>query len=58
MTTTVTVQAHCDPATTKVKIQTSDQGNPQPDIFIEDGESHQAVVYDDRTLTVSEVPKD
>jgi len=56
MTTTVTVEAHCDPATTKVKIQTNDKTNSQPDVFIEDGDSYQAVVYDDRALTISEVP--
>jgi len=59
MTTTVTVEAHCDPSTTKVKIQTNDtEGNPQRDVFINDGEDYQAVVYDGRTLTISEIPKE
>lgn len=57
MTTTVTVQAHCDPTTTRVKIETTDELNPQPDIFIEHSEEYQAVVYDGRELIVSEVPK-
>ena len=55
MTTTVTVKAHCDPKTTKVKIQTVDNSNPQPDVFIEDGEEREVVVYDERSVTVSEV---
>ena len=57
MTTTVTINAHCDNKTTKVKIKTDDKNNPQPDVFIEDNEEYQVVVYDDRTITVSEVSK-
>jgi len=57
MTTTVIVHAHCTDDI-KVKIQTNDPSNPQPDVFIDDGETHQAVVFDERTLTVSEVPKE
>jgi hypothetical protein len=57
MTTTVKVFAHCDPKTTQVKIATDDPNNPQTAVYIEDGETHEAVVYDDRALTISEVPK-
>jgi hypothetical protein len=57
MTTTVTVKAHCDSKTTKVQIKTNDTTNPQPDIFIEDGEEIDVVVFDERTVTVNEVPK-
>lgn len=57
MTTTVTVKAHCDSKTTKVQIKTNDTTNPQPDIFIEDGEEIDVVVFDERSVTVNEVPK-
>jgi hypothetical protein len=58
MTTTVTVKAHCDSKTTKVKVQTIDTANQQPDVFIEDGEVVDVVVYDERSVTISEVPKE
>ena len=57
MTTTVTVNAHCDSETTKVKIKTNDEHNPQPDVFIEDGGEHQSVVFDERSIVISEVQK-
>ena len=57
MTTTVIVKAHCDQKTTKVKVETLDGSNPQPDIFIEDGDVYEAVVFDGRELKVSEVEK-
>lgn len=58
MTTTVTINAHCDPKKTIVKITTNDKHNPQHDVFIDDGETHQAVVFDKRTITISEIPKE
>ncbi len=57
MTTTVVVKAHCDKETTVVKISTNDTNNPQPDVFVEDGQEHELVVFDGRSVTVSEVSK-
>lgn len=57
MTTTVTVKAHCDPSTTKVRIETIDLNNPQPVEFIEDGEEKDVVVFDDRQIIIGEVAK-
>lgn len=54
MTTTVTVNAHCDPLKTRVKVITNDENNPQPEVILDDGESHETVVHDEKSITVSE----
>lgn len=59
MTTSVIVHAHCDPEAKEVKI-TLHRPNPEDDtdIIIQDGESHQDVVYDDIQITVGEQLKE
>jgi hypothetical protein len=57
MTTTVTVSAHCDSETTKVEVQILDGDNDGQNIYMEDGESTDFVVYDARQIIVAEVPK-
>ena len=56
MTTTITIDAHCDPKTTEVLIQIADPFCNQK-VVIQDGHSHQCVVYDTRQVTVQEVKK-
>lgn len=57
MTTTVIVEAHCDPRTTEVSVLRSDgQGNDKTDI-VQDGQRWTGHVYDNWQITVSEVPK-
>jgi len=52
MTSSVKVTAHC--AKTKhVKVEVTGQ----PDVFIEDGESRDFVVFDEREINVKEVLK-
>ena len=57
MTTTVTVNAHCDPKTTKVEVQTLDGDNDGQNVYLEDGESADFHAYDNRQIVVGEVPK-
>ncbi len=60
MTTTVTVNAHCDPKTTKVRIISGEKNAPTRDDdginFLLDGESHECVVHDNFYVSVDEVP--
>ena len=60
MTTTVTVNAHCDPKTTKVRVSIGERETPEEDKFeyLLDGESKDFVVYDDKYISVDEIPKD
>ncbi len=57
MTTTVTVNAHCDPKTTVVEVLITDDISDGEQTLLEDGESVDFVVYDNREITVKEVPK-
>lgn len=57
MTTTVTVNAHCDSEKTKVEVQLLDGERDGQNIYIEDGESQDFHAFDDRKIIVSEVPK-
>lgn len=61
MTTTVSVKACCDSKTKKVevKILTEDEEGKVLEVvdYLEDGESSDFVVYDDRKIVVSEVLK-
>ena len=53
MTTHVKISAHC--ATTK-KVQISIQnGDTGETIYLEDGESHELSVWDDKQVTVKEI---
>lgn len=62
MTTTVTVSAHCDADTTEVQVLTqlgaeenaSEEG---PVDILQDGETMDFTVYDDRVIQVMEVQK-
>jgi hypothetical protein len=60
MTTTVIIQAHC--ASTKevvVELVNDDYPEMPYEVFsLQDGETAQRVVYDNRQITVREVPKE
>lgn len=58
MTTTVTINAHCDPKTTHVRVAIKDTVNEtDEEFFMEDGESVDCHVYDARELYITEDPK-
>lgn len=58
MTTTVTIDAHCDPKTTKVRVVIGDSNSADEEkFFMEDGESASHPIYDGREIHVKEVPK-
>ena len=61
MTTTVTINAHCDPATTEVRIirgpRVPSRHENRTEEFILDGETRELVVHDDLYISVDEVPK-
>jgi len=57
MTTTVKVEAHCS-TSVEVKVQIIDKGNVDAVDVLQDGESKDYTIYDDREITVKEVPKD
>lgn len=59
MTTTVNVCAHCDPATTQVRIIVGDMTGVTKrveKIILLDGESHELAVYGDLYVSVDEIP--
>lgn len=56
MTTKVTVQAHCDPRTTKVEMTISNKDGEVSKTEILDSQSVDCYVYDDRKVEVKEVP--
>lgn len=56
MTTSVKVSAHCS-SDKQVRISRADSnsaGYEHPDVVIQDGESHEQVVYDGWSVTVKE----
>lgn len=58
MTTTVTVSAHCDSNTTKVRvIEGSRDTDEKTELYLEDGQEQEFVVYDNKYLSVDEIPK-
>lgn len=56
MTTTVIVHAHCDAETKKVEVNFSDRVGSEK-VYLEDEDSFEFVVYDERSVTVREVEK-
>ena len=56
MTTNVKVTAHCD-SNTQVAVEICTDGVPVAHLTLQDGESTEQYVYDDRVITVKEVPK-
>ena len=56
MTTTVTVEAHCDEKTEVVIVKHTDNENKEI-LTIQDGEKWDSVVYDDISINVMERPK-
>ena len=56
MTTTVKIEAHCDPEKTEVQIQV-DEGDVGGTTVIQNGETHETYAYDNRVITVREVEK-
>jgi len=56
MTTTVIINAHCDDKT-EVQIGILDKGIVVEEHTIQDGESSEQVVYDDRMIKVREIKK-
>lgn len=58
MTTTVTIDAHCDPLTTKVRVCIGDSNEAgEETFFMEDGESEDRHIYDGREIHIKEIPK-
>jgi hypothetical protein len=58
MTTTVTVSAHCNSETTRVRIIEGHRENSEKtESYLEDGESQDFVVYDSKFISVDEIPK-
>jgi len=55
MTTNITIQAHC--SDDKEVIVTLIQGHEKEHTTLQDGESHEVAVFDDRLVTVKESPK-
>ena len=55
MTTTVTVEAHCDDKT-EVQVKTESANTGQTET-LQDGDKHVVHVYDDVKVTVQETPK-
>lgn len=56
MTTTVSIKAHCYSKTTEVLVEIVD-GQKTEEIILQDGESAEYVVYDNRRIIVTEVAK-
>ncbi len=56
MTTTVTVQASCNEKTVVLISERSDNGVEKH--YLEDGEKQNFTVYDEKEITVMEVPKE
>ena len=57
MTTQVKVTACCDANTTKVEVGIYEGGQPVDKTILQDGESAEFTVYDDRKVLVEEVAK-
>lgn len=58
MTTTVTVNAHCNPETTHVCVSINDGDHLEEDVIIlQDGKSMDFYVYGDREIKVCEEAK-
>jgi len=58
MTTTVTVAAHCDEDTTKVRVIEGDHDSDEKvESYLEDGEQKDFYVYDRKYFSVDEIPK-
>lgn len=58
MSTTVKVSAHCDPKTIKVRvIEGSRDSDEKSESYLDDGQEQEYVVYDDKYLSVDEIPK-
>jgi hypothetical protein len=52
MTTTVTIEAHCDARTKQVEVSLSGTA-----LTLEDGDSYSCAVYDDLQVSVREIEK-
>lgn len=58
MTTTVTIDAHCDPKTKKVRVMLGKRNDGEKEEhYLEDGESGSHAVYDEIYISVDEIPK-
>jgi len=57
MTTTVKIEAHCREGIEVVIEVTNDPANYNGQTVVQNGETWQGVVYDAKTITVSERPK-
>lgn len=58
MTTTVTVQAHCDYKTTEVLVEVTEEGSVEETYALQDKEAYDSYVYDNREIIVKEVSKE
>lgn len=57
MTTTVTIEAHCDANTKEVKVSVTGE-NTGETFTLQDGEKETRVVYDDLEISVKEILKE
>jgi len=57
MTTNVTVSAHCDAETTKVRVNLSGDQLQEDMTLLQDGESADFYVCDGHEVTVREIPQ-
>lgn len=53
MTTSIRVSAHCS-KDTQVRISKKVPNGANPDVVIQDGESHELAVYDDYVVSIKE----
>jgi putative sterol carrier protein len=56
MTSTVKVTAHC--ATNKEVVISIDEGATGSTVYLQDGESHEVCVYDEKSVSVKERVKE
>ena len=54
MTTTITVNAHCDPETTEVLVIDKDRGRKDEFTVLVNGDSAEFTVHDDKSIVVYE----
>jgi hypothetical protein len=58
MTTTVIVKACCNPEKTRVRVRVTSGGPELPrEYFLESGENAEYTVYDQKEVTITEIPK-
>lgn len=57
MTTTVVIKAHVDDKTHRVRVEQQEHAEQPKVTMLKNGETLETVVYDDKQVTVREIPK-